>query len=79
MVSSCCPVAEAEGVTVGLALLSGLEQVLPNNHRLQAVRADLASRAGDVELARDSYKEALRLCGNDVEREYLAARLDAVR
>jgi RNA polymerase sigma-70 factor (ECF subfamily) len=70
-------VAEAGGVTAGLALLSGLEQVLPNNHRLHAVRADLANRAGDVELARDSYKEALRLCGNDVEREYLAARLDA--
>ncbi len=71
-------VAEAFGPGAGLALLDGLDAALPGNHRLPAVRADLAQRAGDVELARVSYRAALELCRNEVERAHLAARLDGL-
>ncbi|MEM6988956.1 MAG: DUF6596 domain-containing protein [Myxococcota bacterium] len=71
-------VAEAQGPEAGLALLEGLEQTIPANHRLPAVRADLARRAGQLELARAAYAQALALCKNDVERRYLAARLSEI-
>jgi len=69
-------VGEAEGPHAGLAITDGLDDALPNNHRLHAVRADLARRAGNVTLARDSYISAMELCANDVEHDYLARQLD---
>ena len=39
-------VAETHGPRTGLALLEGLDDVLPDNHRTAAVRAELAARAG---------------------------------
>lgn len=72
-------VAEARGPSAGLALLSGLEHALPANHRVAAVRAELAQRAGEFELAMDSYRTALGLCTNDVERAHLHARLVELR
>jgi RNA polymerase sigma-70 factor (ECF subfamily) len=72
-------VAEVQGARAGLALLDGLDDVLRDNHRLAAVRAELAQRAGDTELARASYRTAIGLCSNDVERAHLRARLDAIR
>ena len=71
-------VAEAQGAADGLALLVGLDEILPNNHRLHAVRADLARRAGNLDLARTSYRRALDRCTNDIERQHLAARIDAL-
>ncbi|MFN3220031.1 MAG: RNA polymerase sigma factor [Acidimicrobiales bacterium] len=68
-------VAESDGPVAGLALLAGLDGALPHNHRLPAVRADLARRGGDIDLARSSYRQALSLCANDVERRFLADRL----
>ncbi len=68
-------VAEAEGPQAGLTLLDGLDESLVGSHRLPAVRADLARRAGDVSLARSSYASALALCANEVERAHLADRL----
>ena len=68
-------VAEVEGPRAGLALLAGLDDVLRDNHRVAAVRADLAQRAGDIELARASYRTAIDLCANEVERAHLRARL----
>ena len=68
-------VAEARGPWAGLALLEGLDDLLPASHRVPAVRAELAHRAGDVELAGASYDRALELCANDVERAHLRARL----
>jgi RNA polymerase sigma-70 factor (ECF subfamily) len=72
-------VAEANGARAGLALLAGLDDILPRNHRLAAVRAELARRAGDLELASASYRKALDLCTNDVERAHLHARLTAIQ
>ena len=68
-------VAEADGPDAGLALLAGLE--LPGNHRLPAVRAELLMRAGRREEAAAAFTAALALCGNAVERQFLADRLAA--
>jgi RNA polymerase sigma-70 factor, ECF subfamily len=68
-------VAESDGPLAGLALLEGIEVFLPTNHRVFAVRGDLAKRAGDIGLARSSLEQALELCANDVERRYLTDRL----
>lgn len=72
-------VAEAEGPGVGLHLLVGLDELLPGNHRLAAVRAELAHRAGDNKLALDSFRRAIAQCANDAERAYLSDRLAAIR
>ena len=71
--------AEAIGADAGLALLVGLDELLPGNHRVAAVRGELAARAGAIELAETSLRDALALCANEVEREHLAARLVALR
>lgn len=72
-------VAEAQSPRAGLALLAGLDDVLRDNHRVAAVRAELAQRAGDIELTRASYRKALDLCTNEVERAHLHARLAEVQ
>lgn len=71
-------VAEAQGPGAGLALLAGLDDVLRDNHRVAAVRAELARRAGDAVLARASYHAAIDLCSNEIERAHLNDRLDAL-
>lgn len=68
-------VGEAESPQAGLSLLTGLDQLLAGNHRLAAVRADLAQRAGNTELAKASYSQAINLCRNVIERDYLHAQL----
>jgi RNA polymerase sigma-70 factor (ECF subfamily) len=60
-------------------LLEGLERVLGDNHRLAAVRGELAHRAGDLETAEASYRRALELCGNEIERAHLNTRLAGVQ
>lgn len=69
-------VAEVDGPDAGLKALVPLDAVLADNHRLHAVRADLARRSGDVETARSALKRALELCQNEAERAFLRDRLD---
>lgn len=71
-------VAEVHGPRAGLSLLAELDELLRDNHRVAAVRADLARRSGDTDLARASYRTAIDLCPNDVERTHLQGRLDAL-
>ena len=71
-------VGESEGPQAGLDVIEGLDHALANNHRLHAVRADLAQRAGNTHLARTSYQAALELCTNEVEQRYLTHRLAAL-
>lgn len=71
-------VAEAQDEHAGLALLAGLDDVLHDNHRLAAVRAELAHRIGDIELAVAAYRTALDLCTNETEHAHLQARLDKI-
>ncbi|MEL6892330.1 MAG: DUF6596 domain-containing protein [Actinomycetota bacterium] len=68
-------VAEIDGAAAGLQLLTELDEPLGRHHRLHAVRADLARRADDVELARRSYRLAIDACANEVERSFLLGRL----
>ena len=69
-------VAETEGPRAGLDLIAGLDELLPGNHRVAAVTAELARQLGDLDLARLSFERAIELCANDVERAHLRARLD---
>ncbi len=69
---------EAESPQAGLDMLAGLDDALPTNHRVPAVRAALAARVGDVDLARRSYRTAIDRCTNDVERSHLQRRLAAL-
>ncbi len=71
-------VAEAEGPLAGLALLDGLDEALPANHRVPAVRGELAWRAGDIDSAIEALRRAVGLCENEVERAHLVARLGVV-
>jgi RNA polymerase sigma-70 factor, ECF subfamily len=71
-------VAEARGPRPGLALLAEVDEILRDDYRVAAARAELAQRAGDIELARASYHRALELCANDVERAHLQRRLDDI-
>lgn len=68
-------VGEARGPRAGLALLEGLEDLLPGSHRLAAVRGELAHRAGERACALASLAAAIELCGNDAERAHLRSRL----
>ena len=70
-------VAETDGPDAGLALLAGLD--LPGNHRLPAVRGELLLRSGRTAEAAEDFAEAVTLCGNEVERRYLAGRLTLAR
>ena len=69
-------VGEARGPETGLGLLAGLDDLLPGDHRVAAARAELAQRAGDIALARLSYRKAFELCANEVERDHLRRRLE---
>jgi RNA polymerase sigma-70 factor, ECF subfamily len=71
-------VAQVQGPRAGLDVLAGLDDILRDNHRVAAIRAELAQRVGDIELAQASYRKAIDLCSNDVERAHLIARLDAI-
>jgi predicted RNA polymerase sigma factor len=69
-------VAEQHGPAAGLDALEGLE--LPQSHRPAAVRAELLSRAGDVDAARAAYDQAIAACRNEVETAFLVAQRDAL-
>lgn len=69
-------VAEVDGAAAGLDLLIDLDQVLATSHRLWSVRAELAGRAGQLDLARSSYLTSIEHCDNEVERAHLRSRLN---
>lgn len=73
-------VAMTEGPRAALDLLSTLDddQRMAGNHRMDAVRAHLYEMAGDVDEARERYRDAARRTTSVPERRYLemkAARL----
>jgi RNA polymerase sigma-70 factor (ECF subfamily) len=67
-------VAEASGPEAGLALLDGLDDQLPDGHRLPAVRGELLVRAGRPAEARAAFDRAVERCANEVERDHLSRR-----
>ncbi len=70
-------VAEADGPAAGLDALAGLE--IPGSHRVDAVRAELLTRSGDVAAARAAYEVAIGACRNDAERAHLVGKRSALR
>lgn len=72
-------VAEASGPEAGLALIEGLDDALPEGHRLPAVRAELLVRAGRPAEAVRAFDAAIARCGNDTERDHLIRRREACR
>jgi RNA polymerase sigma-70 factor (ECF subfamily) len=70
-------VAMAEGPERGLALVDGLEG-LDGYHLFHAARADLLRRLGRREEAGESYRRAVDLASNEVEGEFLRARMHEV-
>jgi RNA polymerase sigma-70 factor (ECF subfamily) len=73
-------VAMAEGPEAGLRRIDALaaDGTLAGYHLLPAARADLLRRLGRRPEAREAYAEALGLCRNAREREYLERRLREV-
>ncbi|WP_240917751.1 RNA polymerase sigma factor [Phycicoccus sp. HDW14] len=71
-------VAERDDPAAGLAALDGLDAELPGSHRLPAVRGELLARLGDDRAAIAALDEAIRLCGNEVERAHLIERRDGL-
>ena len=71
-------VAMADGPSVGLAILEGLDAsgALDVYHLLHSARADLLRRLGRHAEAADAYGRALSLATNPVERAFLERRLD---
>ena len=69
-------VARVHGPRAGLALVGTLDndERMAHNHRLEAVRAHLLERAGEIEAARNSYQLAARMTASLPERRYLALR-----
>ena len=67
----------AEGPDAGLEMLNRLRlgEALAHYHLYHAARADLLRRAGRFEEAAASYREALTLCQNRIERRFLQRRL----
>jgi RNA polymerase sigma-70 factor, ECF subfamily len=70
-------VAMADGPDAGLARLDALRlgETLAHYHLYHAARADLLRRAGRPAEAMASYREALRLCQNRIERRFLQRRI----
>lgn len=68
-------VAEAEGAPAGLALLADVEELLADDRRLAAVRGELSARVGDLATAKASFRSAITLSTNEVERSHLRSRL----
>ena len=68
--------AEIDGPAAGLAALGGLDEALAHAHRFHATRAELSRRAGDHTTATESYRRAIDLCDNAVERAFLSDQLD---
>ncbi|HEY7342114.1 MAG TPA: RNA polymerase sigma factor [Ktedonobacterales bacterium] len=70
-------VAMAEGPDAGLEMLDRLRlgEALAHYYLYHAARADLFRRAGRIEEATASYREALSLCQNRIERRFLQRRL----
>ncbi|MDT4916456.1 MAG: hypothetical protein QOH89_1156 [Pseudonocardiales bacterium] len=71
-------VGQVDGPLAGLRALDGLDERLPDHHRLAAVRGHLHERAGNVELAAEHYATAAAGARSTAERDHLtkqAARL----
>ncbi|MDG6110285.1 RNA polymerase sigma factor [Dactylosporangium aurantiacum] len=70
-------VAEVAGPAAALDLVEALD--LPRYHVFHTVRGDLLRRLGREPEAREAFRRAADLAGNDVQRSYLQARSSSER
>ncbi len=68
-------VAETGGPTAGLAVLQGIEELLPGHHRVALVRAELLLRDGRLHEASAAYHEAINRAPEGAERRDVQRRL----
>ncbi|MEU6661905.1 sigma-70 family RNA polymerase sigma factor [Streptomyces sp. NPDC046821] len=68
--------AETEGPSAGLALLSGLDSDdrMAGHHRLLSVRAHLLEKTGDTAGAYENYRRAAKATASIAEQRYLESR-----
>jgi RNA polymerase sigma factor (sigma-70 family) len=73
--------AETEGPSAGLALLSTLDddERVAGHHRLLSVRAHLLEQTGDLTGAYDHYRRAAKATASIAEQRYLESRASRVR
>ncbi|MEO3926777.1 sigma-70 family RNA polymerase sigma factor [Micromonosporaceae bacterium B7E4] len=73
--------AEIEGPSAGLALLSTLDddERLAGHHRLLSVRAHLLEKTGDPAGAYDDYRRAAKSTASIAEQRYLESRASRVK
>ncbi|MCK0112906.1 RNA polymerase subunit sigma-24 [Ornithinimicrobium sp. F0845] len=73
-------VSMAEGPATALRIVDRLrtDKTLQGSHLLPTVRGELLTRLGRANEAREELEEALRLCGNEAERQVLRTKLDAL-
>lgn len=67
-------VAETAGPAAGLAVLQGIEELLPGHHR-SLVRAELLLRDGRLHEAGAAFHEAINRASEGVERRHVERRL----
>ncbi|MET0521969.1 MAG: DUF6596 domain-containing protein [Jiangellaceae bacterium] len=71
--------AEVDGPHLALRELAAADSALTGHHRVTAVRAHLLEMAGDLDAARDAYREAARRTLSLPEQRYLEARAARLR
>jgi RNA polymerase sigma factor (sigma-70 family) len=71
--------AMVHGPEAGLTLLADVEDRLPGQHRLDAVRAHLLEMAGDTTAAAEHYAAAAALATNLPERHHLSRQVARLR
>jgi RNA polymerase sigma factor (sigma-70 family) len=72
-------VGEVDGPLAGLRATDGLDDRLPGQHRLHAVRAHLHERAGHLDTAAQMYARAAAASRNTLERDHLAKQAARLR
>ena len=72
-------VGEVDGPLAGLRALEGLDEQLPEHHRLDAVRGHLHERAGNVPAAIECFARAASGARNLAERDHLMLRAARLR
>ncbi len=72
-------VGEVDGPLVGLRAVDEVADALRDHYRVDAVRAHLHERAGDVEAAVELYRRAARRTTSTAERDHLTKRAARLR
>ena len=72
-------VGEVDGPLAGLRALDGLDERLPEHHRLDAVRGHLHERAGNVAAAADCFTRAASGARSAAERDHLTKQVARLR